>query len=51
MSVNSSSVKDNTVQRAQASAVAAARASWNRRGWVTRRHIDLQRVHSSLCSG
>jgi hypothetical protein len=22
---------------------------WLRRGWVTRRHIDLQRVHSALC--
>ena len=40
-----------TVSGPQATSVAAARASWMRRGWVTRRHIDLQRVHSSLCSG
>jgi len=22
---------------------------WLNRGWVTRRHIDLQRIESSLC--
>ncbi len=42
---------NSTAQGAQAASVAAACASWMRRGWVTRRHIDLQRVHSSLCSG
>jgi hypothetical protein len=34
---------------AQPDGVAHAGRRWLDREWVTRRHIDLQRVHSALC--